>query len=121
MGRHPLSRTAAGKQIKDLKEDDKAKYQDVFRPPGIVRLRAEIPIVTKPVSGGKVNPTGSSSLSGHHDQGPLKTKFALKNKEGGEKEKTSTTYNTDAERQMEELNRKIDKNIWMTVPNSYLY
>lgn len=98
MGRHPLSRTAAGKQIKDLKEDDKVKYQDVYRPPGIVRLRAEVPIELKPAPAGKTNPTGSSSLSGgHQEQGPLKSKFALRNKDGVEKDlKASNAYNQDA-------------------------
>lgn len=119
MGRHPLSRTAAGKQIKDLKEDDKLKYQDVYRPPGIVRFKPDIPIDSKPAPAGRSNPGGSSSLSGHTDS-TFKSKYALKQKEDKEKEKSSFS-NQDAERQLEELNRKIDKNIWMTVPNSYLY
>jgi hypothetical protein len=83
MGRHPLSRTTAGKQIKDLKEDDKLKYQDVYRPPGIVRIKPDIVLDSKAAPSGKSNPGGTSALSSHPEtSAPLKSKFALKNKEG---------------------------------------
>lgn len=39
MGRNPLSKTEAGKQIKDLEEGRRAEYVDVYRPPGIVKIR----------------------------------------------------------------------------------
>lgn len=41
MGRNPLSKTDQGKQIKDLTDNEKdlTKYQDVYRPPGIVKVR----------------------------------------------------------------------------------
>ena len=38
-----------------------------------------------------------------------------------EEKAASNSYSNEAERQLDELNRKIDKNIWMTMPNSYLY
>lgn len=56
MGRHPLSKTKDGKQIKNLddkpKEDKakdgkdgnkdcKEKYWDVFRPPGLIKINEE--------------------------------------------------------------------------------
>ena len=35
-----MSRTEAGKQIKDIDDiNKKLEYSDVFRPPGLVRLR----------------------------------------------------------------------------------
>ena len=117
MGRHPLSRTAAGKQIKDLKEDDKNKYQDVFRPPGIVRKRS-IPKLEKADSTAPAGRGKDSSLSGQPDV--VKTRFSLEGNKAEEKA-ASNTYSNEAERQLDELNRKIDKNIWMTMPNSYLY
>ena len=42
MGPNPLSRAPNGKQIKDLDDQKKLElYQDMFRPPGVVRLNDE--------------------------------------------------------------------------------
>ena len=43
MGRNPLSRTKMGKQIRDLdeKEKDKNHIIDMYRPPGLVRLKPD--------------------------------------------------------------------------------
>lgn len=38
MGRNPLSK-ADGKQFKDLDDKEKRQYEDMFRPPGVVRLQ----------------------------------------------------------------------------------
>ena len=44
MGRHPLSKTDTGKQIKDEDESRKLlpEVADAFRPPGLVRVREEL-------------------------------------------------------------------------------
>lgn len=36
MGRHPLSKTNKNKKIYELDEPTKAKYEDMYRPPGVV-------------------------------------------------------------------------------------
>lgn len=57
MGRHPLSKTKDGKQIKNLddkprddkgkdvkdgkEKDFKEKYWDVYRPPGLIKINEE--------------------------------------------------------------------------------
>ncbi len=57
MGRHPLSKTDTGKQIKDEDESKKLmpEIADAYRPPGLVRIR--------PYEIANVNPGGSSALS----------------------------------------------------------
>ena len=49
MGRHPLSKTDTGKQIKDEDEAKKLlpEVADAYRPPGLVRVRDDI---IKPVA-----------------------------------------------------------------------
>ena len=39
MGRNPLSKALNGKQLKDLDDNLKMQYLDMFRPPGVVRLK----------------------------------------------------------------------------------
>lgn len=57
-GEHPLSRTENGKQIKDLDDiNKKLEYADVFRPPGLVRLKDQKYF--------DANPGNSSALSSH--------------------------------------------------------
>ena len=42
MGKNPLSKDRNGKQLKDILEDNqKMKYADMFRPPGVVRLKED--------------------------------------------------------------------------------
>lgn len=41
-GFHPLSRSSAGKQIKDLDEVSKLEYFDVYRPAGLVKIKQEV-------------------------------------------------------------------------------
>jgi hypothetical protein len=41
MGANPLSKTETGKQIKNLEESKRLEYADMYRPPGIVRLREQ--------------------------------------------------------------------------------
>jgi len=38
MGRNPLSKVD-GKQFKDLDDKEKRQYEDMYRPPGVVRLQ----------------------------------------------------------------------------------
>ena len=57
-GQHPLSRAENGKQIKDLDDiNKKLEYADVFRPPGLVRL--------KETRYYDANPGHTSALSSH--------------------------------------------------------
>lgn len=64
MGRHPLSKTDTGKQIKDEDESKKLlpEVADAYRPPGLVRIRDD------PAKGTPA-PGQSSSLS--HGKDPL--------------------------------------------------
>ena len=41
MGPNPLSMARNGKKIRDLDENSKQQYIDMFRPPGIVRIRQQ--------------------------------------------------------------------------------
>ena len=52
MGRHPLSKTDTGKQIKDEDEAKKLlpEVADAYRPPGLVRIRDDM-IKSTPVPG----------------------------------------------------------------------
>ena len=59
MGRHPLSKTDTGKQIKDEDEATKLlpRVADAYRPPGLVRIRDDVQ------KGTPAGPGASSSLS----------------------------------------------------------
>ena len=39
MGRNPLSKTDKGECIKDLSENEKFNYSEIYRPPGIVKIK----------------------------------------------------------------------------------
>lgn len=41
IGKNPLSKNKNGKQLRDLDEVSKEQFQDMYRPPGIVRVRNE--------------------------------------------------------------------------------
>ena len=41
IGKNPLSKNRMGKQIRDLDESGKDQYQDMYRPPGLVKVRPE--------------------------------------------------------------------------------
>ena len=59
MGRHPLSKTDTGKQIKDEDDSKKLEYADVFRPPGLVKIKTDV----RYFDDGAQKSQGGSSLS----------------------------------------------------------
>ena len=38
-GRNPLSKTKMGKQFRDLDDNSKQQFSDMYRPPGLVRIK----------------------------------------------------------------------------------
>jgi len=103
MGRHPLSRTDTGKQIKD---EDEAKRllpecADAYRPPGLVRCRDEQ---------AKAQPGANSSLShaGKEALGALPTCYVSSD---------MGPFNShERAAKEEEFRKKTEKFIWMAVP-----
>jgi hypothetical protein len=93
MGMHPLSKTKNGKQIKNLDEVKKQEYEDIYRPPGIVRVS-------------KVKP-------GVKAEGGLPSML--------ESTEPLNLGNTDIQQQIRNQREKVDRQIWLAVPQSKLY
>ena len=95
MGRYPLSKTDQGKQIKDLNDNEKEdkKYQDVYRPPGIV----------------KIKPHRFSDAKDKNDTKPACPNFL----EGA---MSVNLGNAFIEEQKENHRKKVEKSIWLAMP-----
>lgn len=107
-GRHPLSRTEAGKQIKDLDDvNKKMEYSDVFRPPGLVRLRHNNYLENQG------NASALSSHTGSNPAGQVSNQF--------DNQEKVQLGNTNMDQRKEELIQRTQKQIWLTIPSKQLY
>lgn len=94
IGKKPLSKNKNGKQLRDLDEASKELYQDMFRPPGLIRVRNEYFDHDKP---------------NHVDI----------NRETIEAQNFGNTK--DVEQNKQNFKQKVEKGIWMTVPSKVLF
>lgn len=112
MGRHPLSKTDTGKQIKDEDESKKLlpEVADAYRPPGLVRVRDDM-IKSTPVP-------GQNSALSHAGKdmalvgGP--TCFIAS-------DMPQFQNTTERAAKEEEFRKKTERNIWMAIPQPKIY
>lgn len=110
MGRHPLSKTDTGKQIKDEDEANKHKYSDVFRAPGLVKIRK---VARPPVEPGLVETT--KNKVSHTKDGQLPSNYEV------EKNSIPNMGNVSFDDKMDDFKKKVEKHIWMTTPHGKIY
>ena len=95
IGKNPLSKNKTGKQIRDLDESSKEQHQDMYRPPGLVKVRADY--------------FEPDKKPGHVDI----------SKETIDAQNFGNTK--DVEQYKENFKQKVEKSIWMTIPTKQLF
>ena len=103
MGRYPLSRTDSGIQIKDEDEAKKGNYADVYRPPGLVKVKH-----TKFSDEPRDKQSSALSHTAVSQSQSIPSMFVVDEK--------ISFGNANVEDREEAYNRKNERNIWLTVP-----